>query len=1077
MKPMKNFKKWWGAKNPRFLTFVLVMFNSFGVMAIDFDNPSDFDKNEIQSTITGNVVDANGAPLPGVNVLEMNTSNGVVTDFDGNFSITANSSNAILVFSYIGFVKKEIAVGGQSNIRVILEEDVSNLDEVVVVGYGTQLKKDLTGSITRVDMDEVSQPSIASFDQMLQGKVAGVQISQTSGAPGGNINILVRGMSSITGGNEPLYVVDGFPIGGGGNSDFGSYGTNLYSAAGIAGNTQQRINPLGSINPSDIESIDILKDASATAIYGSRGSNGVIIITTKRGKVGKSEISVEASLGMQSVANKLDMLNSPQYAEFVAQGRDNAWVFAGGNADDPNSVRSGATQVPSAFRNPSSISVDTDWQDVIYRVAPVRNYQVSFNNGNEKTRFFIAGGYFDQDGIIETSSFKRFNLRTNIDSNISDRLKIGTSLTGSYSYGRFPNSEGHYGTGGLIMAVLSAAPTIPVYDENGEPYFNQDDVSGGLGWLANPLDLLSGFSDNRRTANILWNNYLEYKLLDGLTFKSTIGLNYTAGQIDIWRSSKIPNFTNLNYPANAGATRTNVINWLNENTLNYKKTINENHFFDVLGGFTVQKDRFDRLSAGASDFPTENVPYISAGIVNAGDQIISEWSLLSFMGRVNYSYDSKYLFTATIRKDGSSRFGSNNKWGAFPSASVGYNISEEGFMDSIDFINNLKLRASYGISGNNQIGNYNQIGLLSQSNYVANGSQVPGLVPSSLSNDNLTWEKSKQTNVGLDLGLFDDRISLTVDAYRDLKTDLLLAVQLPSATGFQSATQNIGDIENRGLEFGLRTINIQAGDFTWNSNATLSTNQNKVLKLATETGRISNNAFQITEVGESISSFYMLNAIGVFANAAEVAGAAVQHPRTQAGDLIFEDVNEDGVIDNDDRKIVGSPFPDFTWGFDNRFSYKNLSLGISLVGSEGASTYFQAGTAILNSAGVQNQIADISLGRWVSESQPGEGFQPRAIRSNYANGFGTSSQFLFDSSFTRIKNVNLTYNFPSDTVKDLGISALSLYADVANLYTFTDYPGYDPESSTSGSDIASSGIDYFTYPLARTITIGLKLSF
>jgi len=1077
MNLMENYRTRGMFTKPVLMALFLTIINSLSMRAYDTREPFDFDKKELQSTISGKVVDNYGTPLPGVNVLEKNTSNGVVTDFDGNYSITTHSSEAILIFSYIGFVNKEVSVDSRSSINITLEEDVSKLDEVVVVGYGTQRKKDLTGSITRVDMDEVNQPSIASFDQMLQGKVAGVQISQTSGAPGGNINILVRGMSSITGGNQPLYVVDGFPIGGGGSSDFGSYGGNLYSADGIASNTQQRINPLGSINPSDIESIDILKDASATAIYGSRGSNGVVIITTKRGKAGKSEITAEMSMGMQSVAHKLDMLNSQQYAEYVAQGRDNAHVFSGGLASDPNDLRAGSRKVRPEFRNPSSITTNTDWQDVIYRDAPVRNYKVSFNQGNENTRFFIAGGFFDQEGIIETSSFKRFNIRTNIDSNISDRLKIGTSLTGSYSYGRFPNSEGHYGTGGLIMAVLSASPTIPIYDESGQPFFDQADVSDGLGWLANPLDLLSGFSDKRRTANILWNNYLEYKLLDGLTFKTTIGLNYTAGQIDIWRSSKIPRFTNLNYPANAGASRNNTINWLNENTLNYKKSFNEKHHLDLLGGFTVQKDRYERLSAGASDFPTENVPYISAGIVNAGGQVISEWSLLSFMGRVNYNYDGKYLFTATIRKDGSSRFGSNNKWGAFPSVSAGYNISEEDFMDSIGFINNLKLRASYGISGNNQIGNYNHIGLLAQSNYVANGNQVSGLVPSTLSNDNLTWEKSKQTNFGLDLGLFNDRISLTADVYKDLKTDLLLAVQLPSATGFQSATQNIGDIENKGVEFGLRTVNIQTGDFTWISNATLSSNKNEVLKLATENGRISNNAYQITEVGESISSFYMLNAIGVFANAAEVEGAAVQHPSTQAGDLIFEDVNKDGEINSDDRKIVGSPFPDFTWGFDNRFSYKNLSLGISLVGSQGASTYFRAGSAVLNSAGVQNQIADISLGRWVSESQPGNGFQPRAIRSNYANGFGTSSHFLFDSSFTRIKNVNLSYNFPSKTVKKMGLSQLSLYADVANLYTFTDYPGYDPESSTSGSNLASSGIDYFTYPLARTITLGLKLSF
>ena len=710
------------------LSFVFVICSSMSMIAsVPF---SDTSVDILQMKVTGKVVDASGAPIPGVNIVEENTSNGVVTDFDGNFSIETASSNAVLVFSYLGFVTKQVSVAGTDLGNITLEEDVSQLDEVVVVGYGTQRKKDLTGSIARVDMSDVEQPSIASFDQMLQGKVAGVQISQTSGAPGGNVNILVRGMSSITGGNQPLYVVDGFPISSGGNSDFRSYGSNLYSSDGIASNTQERINPLTSINPSDIESIEILKDASATAIYGSRGANGVVIITTKRGEAGKSEISAEISLGMQSVSNKLDLLNSQQYAEYVAEGRDNAHVFAGGLASDPNDLRAGSRRVRPEFRNPSSITTNTDWQDVIYRSAPVRNYQLSFNAGNEKTRFFIAGGYFDQDGIVKTSSFKRFNLRTNIDSNISERLKIGTSLNGSYSYGNFPNTEGHYGTGGLIMAVLSASPTIPIYDETGQPFFDQADVSDGLGWLANPINLLSGFSDNRRTANVLWNNYLEYQLLDGLTFKTSIGLNYTAGQIDIWRSSKIPNFTNLNFPANAGTTRTNSINWLNENTLNYSKIFNEKHRLNLLGGFSVQKDRFDRVSAGASDFPTENVPYISAGIVNSGNQIISEWSLLSFMGRVNYSYDSKYLFTATVRSDGSSRFGSNNKWGTFPSFSVGYNISEERFMETVDFISNLKLRASYGVSGNNQIGNYNHIGLLGQSNYVVNGNQVAGLVPS-----------------------------------------------------------------------------------------------------------------------------------------------------------------------------------------------------------------------------------------------------------------------------------------------------------------------------------------------------------
>ncbi len=610
-------------------------------------------------TASGNVITENNGPLAGVSVNVKGSSTGTITDANGKFTIQVNKG-AILVFSFVGYQEKQVSVNNKTGLTDIQMTTASSaLGEVVVVGYGTQRKKDITGAISNINMEDINMPSVPSFDEMLQGKVAGAQISQTSGGPGGgNINIIIRGISSITGGNSPLYVVDGFPIGGtGSNTDFSSRGGTLYSSDGLANNTQSRINPLASINPSDIASIDVLKDASATAIYGSRGSNGVIIITTKRGTTGKTTISVDASYGLQSVAHKLDLLNSQQYAEFVAQGRDNARVFSGGSASDPNDVRPASQKVRPEFRNPESIKTSTDWQDVIFRVAPVSNIQLSVNSGNEKTKVYASLGYLGQKGIILTSSYKRFNMRTNIDSRISDRIKIGSSITGSYGYGRFPNVEGHYGTGGVLAQALSASPTIPVYDQNGEPFFDQADVTDGLGWLANPLDLLSGFSDNRTSAHVLWNNYVEYKILNNLTLRSTIGIQYADQSIKVWRSSKIPNYTTLNVPATAGATKISSLNWLNENTLNYNKVFNNKHRFDALVGFTAQKDRAERLSAGASSFPTENVTYLSAGIVNAGTNILSEWSLLSLIGRLNYSYDNKYLFTATFRRDGSSRFG------------------------------------------------------------------------------------------------------------------------------------------------------------------------------------------------------------------------------------------------------------------------------------------------------------------------------------------------------------------------------------------------------------------------------------
>ena len=1010
-------------------------------------------------------------------MVEKGTTNGTITDIEGQYSIVV-PSGATLLFSSIGYLSQEVQVGSQTTLNATLQENVQQLDELVVVGYGTQKKSDLTGSIARVSGEDIRLPSTANFDQMLQGKVPGVQVSLTSGAPGGGANILVRGVSSITGGNQPLYVIDGYPIdpGGGSNSDLLSFGDSNYSSAGMANNTQNRINPLTFINPADIESIDVLKDASATAIYGSRGANGVVIITTKRGSYDQSQIKLDVSYGVQEVANKIDLMNARQYAEFLADGRDNAWVYAGGSATDPNDGRTASTRVRPEFRNPESIAVNTDWQDVIFRAAPVQNYQISANTGNDKTKFYLSGGYFNQQGVIRTSEFQRFNLRSNIDAQLTDKLTIGTSLTGSHGFGRYPNTEGHYGTGNVLMAALAASPTIPVYDENGGYFFDQADVIDGLGWLANPLAMLEGYTDDRKITDILSNNFIEYSILDGLTLKSSLGIQYGTNVIKLWRSSEVPFFTTLNYPATAGVTKTERINWLNENTLTYRRVFNEKHSLDALIGFTSQKDSYDRLSAGASDFPTNYVTYLSAGIVNSGTHLVSEWAMLSLMSRINYAYDSKYLLTATIRRDGSSRFGRNRQWGTFPSFSVGYNVSEEAFMENIDAINSLKLRASYGLSGNNQIGNFTHIGLLSTINYADNNSLLPGLVPTSLANDELTWEISRQVNLGLDMSLFSERLSLTADLYRDLKTDLLLAVELPAASGFSSSTQNIGDIENKGIELGLQTVNVQSNQFEWSSNIVFSANRNKVLKLAAEGGRISNSSFQITQVGDPISSFYLLNAVGVFENEDEVEGAALQHPNTQAGDLKFEDVNEDGLINATDRKIVGTPWPDYTWGFTNRFTYKNLSLSVSLNGSQGASSYFRAGQTILNAAGVQNQVI-LADRRWRSPDSPGDGLVPRAIRNNYANGFGPSSRFLFDASFTRIREVNLTYRLPQTLASRWSMQGLTVFANVINLHTFTSYPGFDPESSTAGDNVVNTGIDYLTYPLPRTYTFGLNLTF
>ena len=1034
-------------------------------------------QNASRISVSGKITSTeNQQPVTGASILEKGTGNGTSSDKNGLFSISV-PRNAVLVITNTGFKEKEVRVAENLTLEIELEPSAQQLSDVVVIGYGTQKKKDLTGSIVNLTQKDLTLGPSASFDQMLQGKVAGAQVTQTSGAPGGNVNVIIRGISSITGGNSPLYVIDGYAIGtGGGGSDLTNFSTNSYSAAGIASSSAtNKINPLSNINPADIESIQILKDASATAIYGSRGSNGVIIITTKRGRSGRPVISFDISAGQQELQNKIDLLGPRQYAEFVANGRDNAWVYAGGNANDPNSVRSTATQVKPQFRDPSSIpEPGTDWQDVIFRKALVQNYQLSVAGGSKDVKYYVSGNYFDQDGIIIGSNFKKFNLRSNIDARISNKLKLGTSFSGSYSYGDFARAEGHLQHRGLISAALASDPTIPVYDSTGQPYSEFSSPTGIP--VENPLVIASEFSDKRNVANIFTNTFLEYEITKGLIFKSSFGVNYTTSDTRLWKSSKIGIATSRTGVATAGVTSIKSLNYLNENTLNYRKVINDKHEIDALGGFSVQKNSDNVLQAGATDFPTDEVTFLTAGSVTSGTNYISEWSMVSWFARLNYVFAGKYLITGTIRQDGSSRFGSNNKWGTFPSIALGYRLSDENFMRNIKFISNLKLRASYGISGNNLISNYASQGLMGITRNVNNGVVVSGITPSSLSNDNLTWEQSVQTNIGFDLGLFDNRITFTADFYRSVKQNLLLNVTLPAASGFGSSVQNIGELENKGMEFSLYTENIRGKNFQWTTNFNISANQNEILALNTNAVRISNSDYQVSEVGKPISSFFLMKTTGVFMSADEISKNPVQSTRVVPGDLKFEDANKDGKITTADRTIVGSPWPDYIWGLDNRFTYKSLTLSVSINASHGNEVYFQGGEISLNDAGVQNQLVMIDQ-RYKSATNTGNGQLPRAIRNDYAFTLSSSSRYMFDGSFVKIRDINLSYMFPQRIVSKLRAQSLSVYADATNVYTFTDYPGYDPEGSIGGDNVAKSGVDYFAYPNPRIFTLGLRLAF
>ena len=1019
-----------------------------------------------------------GESLVGATVTEKGTTNGTTSDVNGNFKL-AVGSNASLVVSFIGYVPQEIPVGTRSTINISLKNDQQQLQDVVVVGYGTQRKKDLTGSIVNLTTkDLVPVPSATSVDQMMQGKVAGVQITQNSGAPGGNVNVIVRGISSITGGNSPLYVVDGYAIGtGGGGSDLSNFASNSYSASGIASSSStNRINPLSVINPADIESIQVLKDASATAIYGSRGANGVVIITTKRGKLGKPTINFEYSVGTQELAKKLKLLTPRQYAEFVAEGRDNAWVYAGGKASDPNSVRSTATQVKPEFRNPSQFADEgygTDWQDVIFRKGMVQNYQLSTSGTAKDVSYYVSGGFFTNKGIIIGSDFNKFTLRTNIDAHLTDKLKIGASFSGAHSYGNFARAEGHLQYRGLISAALASDPTIPVYNADGTPYSEFSSPTGIP--VENPVVIAAEFSDKRNNTNVFTNNYLQYELMPGLVLKTSVGVNYSNNVTRLWKSSKVGLATSRTGAATAGATEIKSLNWLNENTINYRHKFGQ-HDVDALVGYTIQKNSDEVLQAGATGFSTDYVPFLAAGTVSTGTNYISEWAIMSWLARVNYAFANKYLLTATIRQDGSSRFGAKNRWGTFPSVSLAYRLSDEPFMKSITAISDLKIRASYGIAGNNLIPNYATQGLLGVSRTVSNGQIVSGIVPTSLANDELTWEQSQQTNLGLDLSLFQNRLSFTVDAYQAYKKNLLLNVTLPSASGFGSSVQNIGEIENKGLELTINSQNIVKGPFQWNTDFNISWNRNKVLALNSESARIVTSDYQVAQVGYPISSFRLMNILGIFQTQEEISKSPLQNPRVQPGDYKYQDVDGSGVINTSDKTIVGNPWPKYTWGFGNRFSYRNLSLSVSINGTYGNQIYFEGGSISLNDAGVQNQLSAIA-DRWRSVDNPGAGVNTRAIRNDYAFGFSSgTTKYLFDGSFTRIRDVNLSYTFPAAVLSKIKLQALSVYADVTNLYTFTKYPGYDPEGGTGGDNLARSGIDFFAYPNPRTYTLGIRIT-
>lgn len=1012
-----------------------------------------------EKVVTGKVTSADGETLPGVNILIKGQSAGTVTDADGNYSIAVPGPDAVLVFSYIGFSQEEIAVGGQSAINVTMTPSLETLSEVVVIGYGVVKKSDLTGSVSSVKADELKAVPTTSFDQALQGRAAGVQVIQTSGQPGAEASIRIRGVSSILAGNEPLYVIDGMLV----NSS-----TNDVTPGGGIGTNSPRIGPLSAINPSDIESIEILKDASATAIYGSRGTNGVVIITTKKGHKGTNSVNFDSYYGVQQISNKVDLLNARQFAELTNEARINA----------------GQTPV---YVNPSNLGKGTDWQDEIFRVAPMQNYQLSFSGGDDKTQYLISGGYFDQDGIILNTDFTRYTFRTNVSRQISKRFSVGTNFSYAHTKGNTTSTGLQVFTPGVVGAAMGMNPILPVYDAAVDGGYTYENDRGTV--IGNPVAEALEHKALSTSTRLLGNVEARYKFTDALEFKTTFGIDGVFARDRSFAPRWLKSAQGSK--GEAGIATLEAMTWLNENTLTYDKNISEKSNINAVVGYTVQEFNNERLASYVFDITDPRMGYHNLrGGTNAQPPTNGEtrWSMVSYLGRVQYSLNSKYLFTVTGRVDASSKFSKNNKYAFFPSGAFAWRVSDESFMENVDVISDLKLRTSIGIIGNQAINPYASLALVAPygEGVFNNGpTAIPyySSQPSSYSNPNLKWETTRQFNVGVDVGLWEDRVTLSADYYKKYTYDLLLNTPIPVTSGFSETVLNIGNIENKGFDLEINTINT-TGAVKWNTGFNFSTYKNKITKLATDNDVMLGSGLILRE-GESIGTFYGYQFMGIFQTDEAASSNAVlnrqqnvpgnEDTRARAGDRQYRDVVQDNVINEQDRTIIGNALPDFTWGLNNTVSYNRFTLSFFIQGSQGNDMANLNLLALEDFRGTQNVSAEAGLNRW-TPTHPSNKY-PRALANQTVDVGTFSSAIIEDASYVRLKNVTLGYDLPASLLERARVKNLRVYVSATNLVTLTNYSGYDPEGSALGTTTAMPGVDQGRYPLTKTYLVGLNIGF
>ncbi|WP_343524004.1 TonB-dependent receptor [Pedobacter sp.] len=1040
------------------------------------------------ASVSGTVTDQNNQPLPGVSVFERKTKKTTVTDSNGKYSITVDEG-AVLVFSYIGYDNQEVVVNGRQNINIILKESSNTLNEVVAIGYQKIRKSDVTGAISSVKASEMNLTS-PTIGQALVGKVAGVQVSQTSGAPYSGTKIRVRGIGSINASSDPLYVIDGYPA-----------GNNV------------------SINPEDIETIDILKDAASAAIYGSRASGGVVLITTKRGTDGKGKFEYDVQVGISQLAKKVKLLDANQFIQLLIDGRNNAykdlWVNAGKTWNDAMFSDNNATRIANVG-NGSSVSIpadlynfstqqaipatyNTDWQDELYRNAAFQRHNLSFSGGTKDIKYFLSGGYQNNNGIVTNTNQKVTNFRGNIDGKVNERLRVGANI----SYTQNDNREVREGRYDLspMMSALIYLPYLPARDANGNP------IQFGMGALAsqygiqnpeNPLATVEQVKITRKGARSTYNANATYNILSGLDFKANLGTQTYNEKYDFYLPTSLSNGNNPPYStaaitaANAIAQTLNQVDQLGEFTLNYHKTFGK-HKIDVLGGYSAQKTTSDLLRVSAKGFQNDNIGEITdkgadASFFTLDNAAKSTNTLLSYFGRFSYNYAGRYFLTGSFRRDGSSRFGPLNKYGNFPSVAAGWNLSDESFYkDFLGEQSTVKLRASWGLSGNNNIPNYRTAQEMSAPSGVVFGNAISTAIwPNAIQDPKLGWESTSQYNFGTDISLFKNRLNIIANYYLSYSYNLLFNQPISAVSGTSSILTNLADskIRNKGFDLQLDGRMIQNQDFTLGLSGNIAVNRNKVLNMGGASTILTNGAERsylthITQEGQPVGMFYGFKVLGRITadNLGKVAPSASSTNPAKIGDLYFQDTDGNGIVNDADKTVIGTPYPKFTYGFALNTTYKTFDLRASFNGSYGNQVLDGQDYYLYNFEGSGNQYAEVA-NRYRNEANPGNGLNYRASRAGtQSNSTRLSSFYIQDGSYFRCTNITLGYSFPKMLANAIKVSNIRVYASVDNAFTITDYKGYNPEVDYSGGSNLTPGVDYGNYPLARTYNLGVKLTF